>query len=805
MRLMLMCVLMLAVVPLLLSAGNNPKKAVAARTTVAPRIDGRLDEPEWQLAKPETEFWQQNPAEGEPATQKTEVRFLYDAEALYVSCMMEDRDPSKIMARLARRDDEVVTDWVSVRIDSYHDHQTAFEFTVSAAGVKIDILQFNDGDDEDDSWDAVWDVETAITNRGWIAEYKIPFQALRFSGEEVREWGLQIVRHIARDSEVQHWALIKRSESGWVSKFGHLTGIENIAPPAGVQVIPYSVGSGRFLPKSRSYPHGRDITGDAGFDLKYQHGSGLTVDATFNPDFGQVEADPAELNLSTFETFYPEKRPFFVEGSQIIRFTTFGGPTGPGLFYSRRIGRALNIDPPPGGYVEHEPRFATILGAAKISGKTASGLSIGVLEAVTREETAILVDGLGEKRETVVEPLANYGLVRLRQDFSGNSNVGMILTSVNREGRLPAWTTGIDWNLKFQESMYRVDGFWGGSRTTGFADQRMDGSAGKLNFSKDGGTHWRGFASFDYTSKRYNINDIGFFRRPNDYGWLAQLLYRDDEVTDWKRIYNLSTSWHLRRTFDGAELFHSIDLLGYVLLPSYWEMELSGQVNEGKHDDRETRGRGLYHKPATRTLRFSLETDNREQVVADAGVEIGRDTRNGRWFGAGLELELKPASNLTLEFEFDYVRRNNVLAWVMNPGLPEDPAIFAERTTSEWDLTSRGSHVFTRDLTLQWYLQLFFAKGKYERYQSYYRDGRLEPAGPAFANLNNDFNRLSLNSNLVLRWEYLPGSTVYLVWSQFRHGEHEMYGTSLGNDFSETFQLPLENVLLLKISYWMSL
>ncbi|MEX0737170.1 MAG: DUF5916 domain-containing protein, partial [Bacteroidota bacterium] len=638
---MLTRVLMLAVIPLVLLAGNSSKRAVALRTMDAPRIDGRLDEPAWQLAKPETEFWQQNPAEGEPATQRTEVRFLYDGDALYVSCMMYDRDPSKIVARLARRDDEVVSDWISIRIDSYHDHQTAFEFTVNAAGVKSDIIQFGDGAEEDNSWDAVWDVETAITDQGWIAEYKIPFQALRFSGEDTKEWGLQIIRNIARDSEVQHWALIRRSESGWVSRFGHLTGIENIAPPSGVQIIPYGVASGRFLPKSPAYPEGREFASDAGFDLKYQHGSGLTIDATFNPDFGQVEADPAELNLSTFETFYPEKRPFFVEGSQIIRFTTFGGPTGPGLFYSRRIGRAVSIEAPTGGYVEHQPRFATILGAAKISGKTASGLSIGVLEAVTREETAILVDRFGVKREAVVEPLANYSLVRLRQDFSGNSNVGMMLTSVNREGRLPAWTTGVDWNLKFQESMYRMDGFWAGSRTTGFAGQRMDGSAGKMNFSKDGGEHWRGYVSFDYTSKRYNINDIGFFRRPNDYGWQAQLLYRDDEVTDLKRIYNISTGWHLRRNFDGAELIHSIDLKGYVLLPGYWEMELEGQINEGKHDDRETRGRRLYHKPGTWSLNYFLETDNREPIVGELGLEIGRDTRKGRWFGAGLELELK--------------------------------------------------------------------------------------------------------------------------------------------------------------------
>jgi len=785
-------------------AGNSPKTAVAVRTPVAPKIDGFLNEKEWALAKPETDFTQQDPDEGAPGTMRTEFRILYDDEALYFGCTMDDPDPAKIIARLVRRDDEVLSDYISIRIDTYHDHQTNFEFTINAAGVKTDILQYEDGQQEDVSWDAVWDVKTRTTDRGWIAEIRIPFRALRFPQRDTYDWGLQLYRNIARLNELQMWVLKRKSDGGHTSKFGHLVGIEHIPTPSNIEMIPYAVADGRFVPKSPSYPEGREIKPSAGFDFKYRPASGLTVDATVNPDFGQVEADPAVLNLTTFETFYPEKRPFFVEGSQIIQFTTFGGDFGPGLFYSRRIGRALEVEAPDGGYVLNQPRFATILGAAKISGKTNSGLSIGVLEAVTRKETATLVSASGDRTEKVVEPLANYGLVRLRQDVLENSNIGMILTSVNRDGVLPAMTAGTDWSLKFSESMYRVDGFLAGSRTTNAAMARVDGSAGKFNFSKDGGPHWRGFLSFDFTSKKYNINDMGYFQRPNDYGWMGQILYRDDEVTASRRYWSLSSMYHLRRNFDGAELNHSISLEGELTLPSYWTFEAHAEVDRGKYDDRETRGFGLYRKPGTQSLFVRFESDERRDIVVEGEISAGTDQRTGRYLEVMGELNLKPATNVSLEIELVRSIRDREFAWVANLTGPPDGTIFAERTAHEWSLTTRGSYVFTTELTLQVYFQLFFAKAKHENYQQMVGDDRhFQPYTWWLS--SRDFNELSFNSNVVLRWEYLPGSTIYLVWSQARRGERGTYESTFGDNFHNTFVLPADNVLLLKISYWLSM
>lgn len=791
-------------------ARSNPKTVVAVRTKLPPKIDGILNEPEWKLAVPASGFLQQDPDEGAPATMPTKIFIMYDNEALYLGCMMYDTEPSKIVARLARRDDEVVADVISIRLDTYHDHQTAFEFTVNAAGSKADILQFNDGEEEDESWDVVWEVKTRINEEGWVAEIKIPFKVLRFATKESLDWGFQAIRLIPRNNERQMWALILKSESGFVSKFGHLVGLENVPAPTNIEIIPYVVGDGRFVPKSRSYPDGREFTRNGGFDFKYRPGSGLTIDATINPDFGQVEADPAVLNLTTYETFYPEKRPFFIEGSQIIRFTTFGGDFGPGLFYSRRIGRGLNVEPPDGGYVLNQPRFATILGAAKISGKTESGLSVGVLEAVTRRETATLVDENDKRSEQVIDPLTNYSLVRLRQDVMENSNLGMIVTSVSRDGKLPAMTAGVDWSLKFLESVYRVDGFLAGSRSSNSLNERIDGSAGKLNFSKDGGPHWRGALSFDFTSKKYNINDIGFFRRPNDYGWVGELMYRDDAVRSIERFWSVGTRYHLRRNFDGVEIIHAVSGEADITFSNYWNMDIEAQFDRGRYDDRETRGNGLYRKPGTQGLGVRVESDSRELIVAEVAAELSSDQRSGRFFGIGADVEIKPATNVALNFELERSVRRSEFAWADNyreypidaPLVSRTVTIFADRSSEEWSLTTRGSYIFTTELTLEVYFQLFFAKGRYENFHRMLASDRFAPiAGYS----KPDFNELAFNSNVVLRWEYLPGSTAYLVWSQSRSGERGIYRTPFGENFNNTFALPADNVVLLKVSYWLSM
>lgn len=791
-----------------LLAGSNPKTATAVRTPRPPRIDGILNEPEWQLAKPLSDFTQRDPYEGQPPTQKTEIRILYDDDAVYFGCVMHDSTASKIVARLARRDNEVLSDYISIRIDSYHDHQTDFEFTINASGTKVDILQSVEGTQEDESWDAVWDVETQITQEGWIAEVKIPFAALRFPDREEQEWGIQFIRRIARNRESDYWAMIGKAESGFTSKFGHLVGIRGVKSPTNIELLPFSVTGGRFIPKSLSYPDGRDLHSDAGLDLKYKPVGGITVDATFNPDFGQVEADPAVLNLTTIEIFYPEKRPFFIEGSQILHFTTFGGDFGPGLFYSRRIGRALSVQAPAGGYVLDQPRTSTIIGAAKISGKTADRLSFGVLEAVTREERATLVGSDSVQTSSVVEPLSNYSLVRLRQDVFGNSNVGTMLTSVNKKGVLPAFTGGVDWNLKFAENTYRVDGFFAGSHSTSSANQRITGSAGRVTFAKDAGKHWQGSFTADFTSKQFNINDIGFLRRPNDHGFVTTASYKEDTPEDWRQFWIVNATYHYRTNFDGAELFNSITSAGNLTFSNYWQIGYQASKDWGLYDDRETRGNGLFNRPPRQSLLLLAGSDPRESIVATVYGTLGSDNRRMNSSSLTARLELKLASNVTLELSSTRAATHSELAWITNLSdtLVSSTliSVFGDRSTETWDVTTRGTFVFARDLTLQVYFQYFNAKFKYENpVRMISPDGFLAYNPVSF--VQPSLNRLFFNSNVVLRWEYLPGSTMYLVWSHARSGYNGDFTTTFGDSFSKTFALPSDNALLLKISYWLSM
>lgn len=764
----------------------------------------------WKEAQPATDFIQRDPDDGKPATERTEIRVLYDDNALYFGCMFNDSEPDKIVARLTRRDNEIESDRASIRIDSYHDHQTAYEFNFNAAGVKVDILQYDDANREDESWDPVWEVETRITPQGWVAEIKIPFQILRYrtsnESSDDNVWGINFIRYISRKQESERWAHTPKSQSGFISRFGHLLGLRGLPDPHRFETLPFVVGRQRYAPATSIMDRTKKFTPDAGLDLKYGVSSNFTIDATFNPDFGQVEADPAVLNLTTLETFYPERRPFFIEGTQIIRFTTFGGEFGPGMFYSRRIGRAISpaeIAVSAGGTIESIPQSTTILGAAKFSGKTNNGLSIGMLEAFTQEEKASVVDAIGNKSDVIVEPFAHYNVMRLKQDVLSNSNVGMIFTSVAKKSRLPAFANGYDWNLRFDENTYQLDGFLAFSHTTNSSRERISGSAGKIHFGKIAGVHWLLDASFDYTSNNYNINDIGFFFRPRDFGPVFTLTYKKDTPAEIVRNYNIGFTLHERRTFDGISWIREARVNSRILFSNYWGLRVNGGIDIGVYDDRETRGNGLYRKPHLYSANVGLFSDNRGAVNLQLNQSFSTKSNGGNGLGSALAVQVKPLTWMDWEIDAAYNRVRNEEAWTANIAAGTSTiSIFGDRRTDAYNFTLRSTITFTRELTLQLYGQFFLAKGHYENFRQLI--GTSDFVSYNYAT-NPDFNRLSFNTNVVLRWEYFPGSTLFLVWSQARSGSNDDYFTSFGNNLDSTFLIAPANVFLLKISFWWSL
>lgn len=423
--------------------------------------------------------------------------------------------------------------------------------------------------------------------------------------------------------------MIRKSESGFISKFGHLKGLENLPEYISFEAIPYIAAKRSYEASSENFPKFPASTKNVGVDFKFGISSNFTLEATFSPDFGQVEADPAVLNLTTYETFYPEKRPFFIEGTQILRFTTFGGQFGPGLFYSRRIGRAISeheIILPVGWYIKNLPKNVTIVGAAKLTGKTNNGLSIGLLQAITKQENALISDSSGNQVKQLIEPPAHYNVIRLKQDIAENSNFGWIFTSVSKKYQSPIFTSGIDWNFKLFDNAYSLDGFIAGSYGWKYF-RRIDGTAGKINFGKISGENWLWNTSFDYTSNNYNINDLGFFMRPKDFGTSATITYKIDYPT--KNFLESRTSifLHERRSFEGYNLIREISLNSYFLFYSYWRSRSRLRIDFGTYDDRETRGNGLYKKPVTFTIGSFIRSDDRKIYVLDYNYDFIFDNK----------------------------------------------------------------------------------------------------------------------------------------------------------------------------------
>lgn len=798
----------------LLSAQTKSLQAI--RTPTPPIIDGFGDDEVWKIAPKADKFVQREPVDGAPESERTEFQIAYDDNYLYVYAMMYDSNPDSIVARLARRDDIPESDWFGIGFDSYYDKQTAFVFIVLASGTKADNLTYNDGRDEDYSWDPVWQSETKILPNGWSTEFKIPLSQIRFAeGSDI--WGMNVARRISRKQEETNWNLMSKQTDGVVSLFGTMTGMAEIKFTNAVEVLPYAVGASEHYPQTSDRVKIEKIRPDAGVDIKYGVSSNFTLDATFNPDFAQVEADPAVLNLTTFETFYPEKRPFFIEGTQILRFVTFGGDFGPGLFYSRRIGRPIGVRlPNDGSIITEEPRTATILGAAKFSGKTESGTSIGVLTGLTGEEEFSYRDTVGTLRTLRAEPSASFNLVRVKQDFWGNSNIGAIVTGTSRDGSVPAYTTGTDWDIKFDSSKYRANGFLAVSHGVKYIDkfgrirttqEMQQGSAGKFNIARVSG-NWTYGAGYDFTSRKYFINDIGFFRSPNDYGVGVNGGYRNFTPGTIFRSYNFGGNVHLRWNYDRMTLFREISANAFGQFLNYWSVSGGLNYSGSTQDPYEPRGYGVLIKPSSFFARAEIESDGRKPVIVNVEENIRTFESGALVTNTQASLVVRPTSSMEYQLSFSYGIERKIDRFIeakTDSTVSLNPiGIFGKSDVDGMDITLRSSILFTSELSLQIYNQFFWAKGKYDTF-SWLNSSRQLTSYPFTG--NSDFNRTSLNSNVVLRWEYREGSTFYFVWSHGRgFFQNGGYNTDLLTNVENTFlRTSPDNVYVVKMSYWMSL
>jgi hypothetical protein len=841
----------------------------ALRATGPVSVDGRLDDPAWASVTPFADFTQRDPEEGQPASERTELRLLYDDDALYVGARLDDDEPDRIVTRLSRRDESAEADRFAIYLDPRRDRLTGVRFEVSAAGVQTDGVIYNDTW-TDGSWDAVWLSAVHHDERGWSLEMRIPFSELRFLPGDSQTWGVNASRYIQRKNESDWLALVPKAESGLASRMAELSGIRGVKPRTPLVLVPYAAGGVKRGPADPRDPFfdGSSAFGSAGLDVRRKIGSSFALDATVNPDFGQVEVDPAVVNLTDFETFFPEKRPFFVQGAQI--FDNFGrnGANNyygfmriePDLFYTRRIGRAPQL------YPESEfvsvPSATTILGAVKLTGKSASGWSVGVLEALTGREEALWKDGEHEGRQEA-EPLTNYFVVRANRDRT-RAGYGALFTAVSRDlddptaaSQLPrsALVGGVDgyvfldrrrdWVVSGQVASSRVAGDreaidllqQGSVRYFQRPDRpevRLDplrtelgGWTGSVNVNRQSGAARVNAAAWA-TSPGFDSNDLGFNPRSDRWGGHLAVELRKPEPDGLTRFRAVTVAKSYAYNFDGDKQGDGLSVFGRVVLRNYWNAGANGSYRWRGLDDRQARGGPSMVTGEGWNGGAWLASDSRKAVVGRVEAFHFRNEWGSRqWEGEAVG-EVRPSSAVTVAIGPSFMKAHRVAQWVTSVGdaaLPSDLGghyVFAAFEQEEISLTARVNWIFSPRLSLQLYAQPLVSRGEYGGFKELLRARTFDflVYGPGqvgydaaaglytvdpgrggsgpFSFENPDFNFKSLRLNTVLRWEWRPGSALYAVWTQARESELAPGRSDLGRDLDDLFASPSTSVLEVK-------
>lgn len=823
-------------------------RTIASATAVLaeqpPAIEGSDADDVWQGAPKYSQFRQFEPRVDAEPTFRTEFRAAYDEKNLYVFVRMFDPHPDSIMRALSRRDVRGPSDQIKLLIDSYNDRRSGFEFAVNPDGVKRDYSMSNDGN-EDESWNGVWDVATQVDSLGWTAEFRIPLSQLRYT-RGTSTFGFGIWRDIERYRERTSWPLWHPERTGISSQLGRLEGMNGLTTKRSVEAAPYVVMKNvQRVTAGPRYDRAQEL--NVGGDVKIGITPNVTLDATVNPDFGQVESDPSVVNLTAFETFLYERRPFFVEGTGLYRFElncyiVVDCGTNEGLFYSRRIGRSPALRDEYGD--ETTPTSTAIAAATKLTGRTKGGLAFGILDAVTREVQGI--DG------QTAEPLTNYGVLRAQQDFrGGDADIGLIATAVNRsvDGwtdsfmHRAAYTGGATFRNRFSSRRYELSGQFAASHVAGTpaailqtqrgsvhyyqqpgddlevdpARESLSGYAAQLKFGKYGGGITRFETSIVRQSPGFEVNDLGYLQRADlmDWSTWAALSFRDARgIYRWAQVN--ANHWETWNT-SGLRLQNAVNVNGHMGLRNNWDVHL-GSTFSGlteSYCDRCTRG-GPALRGSTGFFPWGgVNTDSRKTVSGGMWVNL-RYTDEGRSRGSSLQpnINFRLSSQFLLNVGARFGREKNNTQWFGNftDGAGVTHYSFGhldQRTTS---MSMRANYAMTRNLTLELYGQPFVSTGVYSDFrevsatpdaESY--DARFQPYTPPPTERTR-FKVAELITNSVLRWEYRPGSTLFVVWQHGREGtgENETFRQSWDRDYRDLFDRHPDNTFLVKVAYWVS-
>ena len=870
---------------LMLTAGYavKPDSTVLKRTyqtaftKTPPVIDGIGNDDAWNIVEWTSDFIQSQPVENKPPSQQTAFKVLYDNDNIYLFIRAYDTEPDKVSKLMSRRDN-FNGDMIFVELDSHFDKQTDFLFSASASGAKSDAAISDDGSSEDDNWNPIWYMKTSCDDKGWCAEMKIPLSQLRFGKKDEQIWGLQVTRNIFRLQERSQWQYIPKGSPGVIHLFGELHGINNVKPKHQIELMPYTVARTERFAKTEGDPFntGRLSKISAGLDGKIGLTNDFTLDFTINPDFGQVEADPSEVNLTAFESYFSEKRPFFVEGSNIYQFMpnqtiVIHNMYSDNLFYSRRIGRYPQYYPSVGAneYVRM-PESTTILGAMKISGKTKKGLSIGILESLTSREDA-LIDSLGERRKVTVEPLTNYFVGRVQQDFNkGQTILGALVTAVNRDINTPAldflhssaYTAGLDFQHNWKERTWYVAGNAEFSNVKGKPVsitetqtssaryyQRPDakylsvdssltslsGYGGTVKLKKSSKKRLQFETSMTVRSPGLEFNDIGYMRYSDvihQGNWMGY--YMRNPFWIFNNFY-LNTNYWMYFNFSGKLLSRNYNTNFNSQFKNKWR--LNGQFNRQSENISTTmlRGGPSIIMPGSQSFNLNLGTDYSKKLSFFIGNYHGygdaNSSRSHEYFG---EINYRPSNTVSISVDPDYGIQKQELQYVSTAGATGNPIyVFGKLDQRTLGITFRINYTINPELSIEYYGQPFISAGKYTDYKKItqtnadkfnnrfyvYKPDEISynsetnsytidengDINSSYSVSNLDYNFRQFRSNLVVRWEYLPGSTIYFVWSQGRTSSDSNGLFSYSNDTKDLFKITPHNVFLVKFSYWFAL
>lgn len=748
-------------------AGNGPDLVVTAVRTMEPiKVDGVLDEKVWQ-GEGYGGFIQSDPSEGSPASEKTVVRLAYDNKAIYISAQLLDSEPNKIIGLLGRRDDFVDSDWFIFAVDPYYDRRSGYQFAVNPSGTIVDWTIYNDYDN-DSTWDGVWESKTRRDDYGWTVEMRIPFEQLRFKKRDHYTWGVDFRRYIKRKNEQAGLVYVPKKDSGYASHFARLEGMSDINPGRYIELLPYTVGKAAFSSKEEGNPFakGHDYLGNAGVDMKIGLQSNLTLDLTVNPDFGQVEVDPAVINLSAAESYYDENRPFFIEGADIFRFGGGGSNrniganwSNPRFFYTRRIGRSPQGSVRSDGNVD-TPEWSTILGAAKITGKIGNGWNVGFINAVTqREFAAIDLDGFRSSEE--VEPFTYYGVLRAQKEFNqGKQGLGFITTSVLRNLRTEslketlnrdAFSVAVDgWTFLDKNNTWVINGWFGGSRVSGSQAviwdlqhayphyfQRPDATHVSLNANATSMSGWAGRVSLNKQKGNFFVNAAfgaispGFDTRDIGFQWTSDIInghfmigYNSYKPGKLFRSWSANLITQRNYDFGGNKMGEQrIIFIGSAKLLNYWDIYFQSSYNPPRWDNELTRGGPLMRVQTNVWMDATISSDNRKAFVFSLSSFFNTSQTGDRGWNLSPELRWKPSSNFSIECAPYYSQEKSTAQWVDGITDPTNTETYGTRYlfgTLDQKVVScsiRLNWIFSPRLSLQAYIQPFIAVGHYSHYK----------------------------------------------------------------------------------------